>query len=269
MAWETRDGRQYLYQSFRDPMTGKVRRRYLGRGYAAVMLATRLKERRQKRAFRRAQAALERQREASLLELDRLVWDLMAAELLAAGFHQHAGIWRRRGTPRQPSTSTPAASTLAALPPTVPPAATGPVDPLLPIRDLLERARREDVDCLPTLCQTLDDHPEIWRNVMNITDTIERPLIEEITEGDRFVAEALKAQLEGMRRERGDDTPIERLLAEYRVAAWLYHQRAQKRLEAEPESRPLQKRLRSARRRLEVADRRLAVLRRLLGRRRQ
>ena len=67
-----------------------------------------------------------------------------------------------------------------------------------------------------------------------------------------------------MRRERGGHTPVERLLAEYYVAAWLIHRRAQKRLQAEPESRHLQIRCRSALRRLDLADRRLDMLRRLL-----
>ena len=189
----------------------------------------------------------------------------MAVELLAAGFHQHAGIWRRRGTPRQPSTSTPAASTLAATPPTVPPAARGPVDPLLPIRGLLERARREDVTCVPALRLALESRPDIWTQVVALIEAFEGQFIEEITERVAFDTAALKEQLEGMGQTVVGVTPLERSLAEYRIAAWLYHQLAQKRLEAEPESRRLQKRCRSARRRLEVAERRLAIWQRLLG----
>ena len=122
MAWEIRDGRHYLYQSYRDPTTGNVRRRYLGRGSAAVLLATKLKERREGRASHQAQTAQERQREASLGALDVMVRDLMGADLLAAGFHQHAGTWRRRMLQRG-STPTFAAGTRAATPPIVPPAA--------------------------------------------------------------------------------------------------------------------------------------------------
>jgi hypothetical protein len=192
-----------------------------------------------------------------------MVRDLMGADLLAAGFHQHAGTWRRRML-RQGSSATPATGTLAATPPIVPPAAMGPGDVLEPIRGLLEQARRGDVACLPALRQVLDDHPEVWCHVRDLIVSIERPLVQEITEGDAFGAEALTGQLDSMRRERGGHTSIERLLAEYYVAAWLIHRRAQKRLQAEPESRHLQKRCQSARRRLELADRRLIALRRLL-----
>jgi hypothetical protein len=90
--------------------------------------------------------------------------------------------------------------------------------------------------------------------------------LQKISEDDSFVAKALKGQLEGMRQAAGGSTPLEKLLAEHRIAAWLFYRRAEQRLTAEPESRRLQRAARAARRRLESAERRLATVRRLLRR---
>ena len=160
MAWETRRGRKYAYQSYRDRL-GKVRRRYLGRGPAAVLLATRLLERRQARAARRALAVQEQRRDASLVAMDDMVRDLMAAQLLTTGFHQHAGIWRRRRIPRPGSNPAPTVVTPTAPSPSVPPNETAAADALLPLRGLLEQARRDDLTSLPTLRQVLDGTPGV------------------------------------------------------------------------------------------------------------
>lgn len=99
MVWEKRGNRQYLYRSFRDK-DGRVRRQYLGRGGAADAAAAKVQQ--QRAADRQAKDALLRLRQmqagldAQASELDNAVRRLMAVELLAAGFHLHAGSeWRQ------------------------------------------------------------------------------------------------------------------------------------------------------------------------------
>jgi hypothetical protein len=132
------------------------------------------------------------------------------------------------------------------------------------LRGLLEQAWRDDLTCLPTLRQTLEEHPELWRQAMNLVESIEHPLLLEISEDVTFVAEALMGQLENMRQAAGGDTSLEKLLAEYRIAAWLFHRLAEQRLAAEPDSRRLQRACHAARWRLDQTERYLATVRRLL-----
>ena len=97
MAWEQRSGRSYMYRVFRDD-AGKVQRKYLGNGPAAVMEAARLQDRKQRIAADRHQLsqlqAQQSQLTVALQEFDEGVQMLIEAELLARGFHKHAGTWR-------------------------------------------------------------------------------------------------------------------------------------------------------------------------------
>ena len=99
MGWETRGSRQYMYQSFRD-RNGQVRRRYLGRGSAAIRAAAQQQQLEEQAAAdakvvvkaQSQQAALEQ----ALGELDGGIALLLEAELLASGYHKHLGTWRKR-----------------------------------------------------------------------------------------------------------------------------------------------------------------------------
>jgi len=103
MAFETRKvgGTGYFYLSRRDPSTGKVVKRYLGRGAKADAAAKALNERRQQRAAERL--TVERTRaelhaaDGMMAELERAAATLMEATLYAAGFHRaNYSRWRRR-----------------------------------------------------------------------------------------------------------------------------------------------------------------------------
>lgn len=101
MAWERRgkNGNRYFYRSFRDA-GGKVRKRYYGRGpmgqLAANLGAAAQTERKaaaedwqkQKQQHDAVSAAVE----AFCEECDLL----LSAVMLAAGYHEHRGQWRRR-----------------------------------------------------------------------------------------------------------------------------------------------------------------------------
>ncbi len=100
MAWEERNGRHYYYQSVRE--AGEVRKKYIGTGEIAELIAhadaTRRRVREQRREEGRAE--LERMRDlvAPALELDEAADALLRAHLVAAGYRECKGQWRlRRG----------------------------------------------------------------------------------------------------------------------------------------------------------------------------
>lgn len=98
MGWETRKGRRYFYSKQR--IGGRVVSLYLGRGQDAH-IADRLSALRGEAAKQR-KARNDAELEALLAD-DRATDDLfeaaselMKAELLAEGFHQHDRTWRRK-----------------------------------------------------------------------------------------------------------------------------------------------------------------------------
>ena len=99
MAWESRNGVRYYYVGLRR--SGRVCKRYLGRGPAAELAAAALEDAVARRADRRAELQAVRSclagPEVALRELSEACDLLMAAELTAAGFHRHNySAWRRR-----------------------------------------------------------------------------------------------------------------------------------------------------------------------------
>jgi hypothetical protein len=106
MGWENRNGRGRYYTRSRR-VGGRVLREYVGSGLGAELTADLDEDRRASRAERASEWRAERERlEAADQDFDalcRLADSLMRAELIAAGYHQHArGAWRkRRGAQRQ------------------------------------------------------------------------------------------------------------------------------------------------------------------------
>ena len=98
MAWERRGDGLYYYRSERE--NGRVRKRYVGRGEVAELVAHADETGRAVREWRRRdeRAELERAREISEAgaELDAAAEVLARAEMVAAGYHDHKGGWRRR-----------------------------------------------------------------------------------------------------------------------------------------------------------------------------
>ena len=98
MAWETRRRNRYYYRSRR--VDGKVRKEYVGTGADAELVAkadaaaieSRDQERKELRGIvENVQAA-----NSMMKNLDDAVRVLTAGSLLAAGYHQHRGHWRKR-----------------------------------------------------------------------------------------------------------------------------------------------------------------------------
>lgn len=98
MAWETRNGNRYYYQSVRED--GEVRKVYVGRGELAELLAhaaeTRARVRASRAADERAELACLEDLAAPLRELDKGAETLARAVLVAAGYRRHKGEWRMK-----------------------------------------------------------------------------------------------------------------------------------------------------------------------------
>ncbi len=98
MALEKRNGRVYYYKSRRDGE--KVRKVYVGAGDFAH-LAAKLDEaerlrREEEAAYWKAECERLERSGAFLQELEEVAEVLVRAHLLASGFHQHKGQWRRQ-----------------------------------------------------------------------------------------------------------------------------------------------------------------------------
>jgi hypothetical protein len=98
MAWEKRRTKRYYYTKRRR--AGRVVSDYVGAGEAAAVIATLEALYREQRSSERQQWRREREsRRAADAEIDGLgagIRLLIAAALLAAGYHTHKGQWRSR-----------------------------------------------------------------------------------------------------------------------------------------------------------------------------
>jgi hypothetical protein len=98
MGWEERNGRRYLYRKRR--IRRRVVSEYIGAGDLAEAISalddlSRL-EASLKQAEWREQRAAERALDHQIDHVIDMARILAAAELLANGYHQHGGQWRRR-----------------------------------------------------------------------------------------------------------------------------------------------------------------------------
>ena len=98
MGLEKRNGRVYYYKSRRDGE--KVRKVYVGAGdfahVAAELDETERLRRKEEVAYWKAERERLERDAAFLQELTEAAEVLVRAHLLASGFHQHKGQWRRR-----------------------------------------------------------------------------------------------------------------------------------------------------------------------------
>jgi hypothetical protein len=98
VAWERRGGNLYYYQSEREG--GRVRKRYVGTGEIAELIAHADATIRRTRTERGEKARAEIEEAESLASMADGLNDaaevLVRAEMLAAGYHRRKGEWRRR-----------------------------------------------------------------------------------------------------------------------------------------------------------------------------
>ena len=100
MAWESRKGTKIRYYYTAQKVRGRVEKVCFGSGHRAAEMA---RQDAQARAARAQDIAQARALEVELEPLERLTTEadeqverLMEASLLAAGFHDHRGQWRKR-----------------------------------------------------------------------------------------------------------------------------------------------------------------------------
>lgn len=98
MAWERRGDGFYYYQTERED--GRVRKKYVGTGEIAELVAHADQTIRRTRAERRERERVELEETRGLASvadgLHEAAEVLLRAHLIAAGCHRHKGTWRRR-----------------------------------------------------------------------------------------------------------------------------------------------------------------------------
>jgi hypothetical protein len=98
MAWERRGNNFYYYQGVREDR--RVRKRYIGRGEVAEVLAhtdeTMARDRRARVMGERAELGEMRSLLESADKMGDVAESLARAEMVAAGYRQHNSEWRRR-----------------------------------------------------------------------------------------------------------------------------------------------------------------------------
>jgi hypothetical protein len=98
MAWKTINGRRYYYKSER--VGGRVKSTYFGAGESGSLMAEMVALERLERAADREEFREQREEfmaeEAAVSEWFDGVQSVADAAMIAAGFHQHKGQWRRK-----------------------------------------------------------------------------------------------------------------------------------------------------------------------------
>jgi len=98
MAWERRGGNLYYYQVERED--GRVRKKYIGAGEVAEMIAHADETIRRTRAERRERARTELEEARCLAlagaELEEAAEILARAQMVAGGYHRRKGEWRMK-----------------------------------------------------------------------------------------------------------------------------------------------------------------------------
>src|SRR4051812_46581487 len=98
MGWERRGERRYYTRSRK--VNGRVIREYVGGGLTGLLAEREDEERRQRRAEAKAQLHLEHVTLAAAMAphqaLSRITDGVLAAALVAAGYHRHDRTWRKR-----------------------------------------------------------------------------------------------------------------------------------------------------------------------------
>jgi hypothetical protein len=229
MPWEDRPGGRYYYRA--KKIKGRVVKEYVGAGPKADAAAAEDAHAREVReAQRRAtheQLSALKQEWANPLEefnsFSTLCEALVAAALLAEGFHQHdRGAWRKR---RMPSINQTAfvPRTIQAVPrrPDLTPENVSEV-----MADLLRRSRAGDTAASETLGSLTQNAPDLWDLLIGLARQARASWIALIAVPsedhilDREGLERRLAQLQSELAAEGDG-PVEALLIERILIAWI------------------------------------------------
>jgi len=140
------------------------------------------------------------------------------------------------------------------------------------LQSVLSRARQGDKTVLPKLQRLLDMRPGIWRVCHDLVAMSEEAWLKRMSEGDLLLSESLRRQVQQLKLDLvgPTPTPLEKLLADRIVAAWLaVHDAEICEASGEPTGGKLAamrlKRLESANKRFHAAVKSLSVARRLVN----
>ena len=204
MHWRTRQGRRYLYRNRRRD--GKSVTDYLGSGPDAQSLFEEEQRRRAANQVRAVeQQAQSEQWQDALDKSDTFgdkVRQLAHGALRAGGYHQHArSSWRKRKMSDETES-----------------AATGLTDD-----EILYRASKGDETVRPLLADVLSRHPEFHQEAGDLGRIAERTWVALIARSNLVVEESVPARLAKMKADLAgpEPTPLERLLVDQVVLAWL------------------------------------------------
>jgi hypothetical protein len=139
------------------------------------------------------------------------------------------------------------------------------------MRALLQRGQQGDASVLPQLRELLNERPELWQRLGNLTGQVEEALLD-LTAGKSLLArEAIRRRMEALRAELSvpPPTPVEKLLIDRVVICWAQCHLAdlddvQKTRAGTPQGSHAQRRLNGIQARFLAAVRQLVVVRRLL-----
>ena len=88
---------------------------------------------------------------------------------------------------------------------------------------ILDRAQKGDKKVLPALREAMNEDPEMYRRIGDLSRQVEHSVINSISGDDLITQETIPRHLSDMRRELAGDnpSPMESLLVERIVACWL------------------------------------------------
>jgi hypothetical protein len=221
VAWETRSRHRFYYQSFRK--NGRVARRYVGSASCPVTQIIAQADRLQG-AERQAAADATRNERRAYEEAESLMRvvcvegeALVRATLLREGFYQRGrGPWIKR---KRQAKMTHASQCQASVPE--------------PSQEefcrLAAKADAGDPEALVKVQGILDRHPEIWRQVADLSGRTEAAFIHMISSRSATLAECLRHKVQEMKTdlETEHSTPLERSVIERVVICWLQVQFAE------------------------------------------
>ena len=139
------------------------------------------------------------------------------------------------------------------------------------LRTLVQRAQGGDATALPRIRQVLDEYPEVWQRVGDLSALAERAWITVLASDHPLAVESMRRTVEEMKADLAGEHPtrLERLLVDQVVACWM-EVKYMESVSADPGRGTLEqaafrlKRLESAQRRFDNAVKSLTTLRTLL-----
>jgi hypothetical protein len=91
------------------------------------------------------------------------------------------------------------------------------------LRTLVQQAQGGDPAVLPRIRQILDDHPEVWQHLGDLSTLAERAWISVLAGDNPLAVEAMKRTVAEMKADLAGEQPsrLERMLVDQVIACWM------------------------------------------------